>query len=104
MENAVFNARLQARQEQKSREEKRKLAHARVAGVLRSASDRQPVLAYALEQVAKWRNQGLCSRDYIEEWEGLLARPDQAASVLVEDSPRAVRLRQNTPFAAYLAA
>lgn len=103
MDNALFNARLEARQEQQAREQQRKLAHARVAALLSSDADAPAVVAYAKQQVSKWRLQSLCSADYIDAWSALLRQPKQAAQMLAEDSPRAVRLRQNSPFAAYLA-
>jgi hypothetical protein len=60
------------------------------------------VVEYAQTQVQKWRNQQLCSQDYIEAWEQLLADPLHAAAILEKRSPLGRRLRQNTPFAAYL--
>lgn len=103
MDNALFNARLKARQEQQVREHQRKLAHAKVAALLSSEADAAAVVASAKQQVSKWRRQSLCSADYIEAWSELLRQPKQAAQVLLEDSPRGMRLRQNSPFAAYLA-
>lgn len=103
MDNARFNARLKARREQSAREYQRKLAHTRVAALLSSDADAPAVVAYAKQQIGKWQQQGLCSMDYISAWSMLLEQPKQAAQVLLEDSPRAVRLRQNSPFAAYLA-
>lgn len=70
--------------------------------MLKRKSEGEVVLAYAADQVNKWRQGNLCSADYIQEWADLLTHPEQVAKVLVEDSPRAVRLRQNTPFAVYL--
>lgn len=102
MDYAHINARQKARLEQQAHEQKRKLAHANIVDLLKRQSEGQEVLAYAAEQVDKWRKGNLCSADYIQEWADLLAHPEQTARVLVEDSPRAVRLRQNTPFAAYL--
>lgn len=52
--------------------------------------------AYA--QVELWRRQALCSANYTEELEDFLADPLKAAELLEEDSPRAARLRQNSPF------
>lgn len=63
---------------------------------------RDEVVEYAREQVQKWRNHRLCSQDYIEAWEQLLDDPLRAAAVLEEHSPLGQRLRQNTPFAAFL--
>jgi hypothetical protein len=60
------------------------------------------VVEYARTQVQKWRDHRLCSHDYIEAWGQLLDDPLRAAAVLEERSPLGRRLRQNTPFAAYL--
>lgn len=102
MEHALYSARVKARQDQQVREQKRKQAHADVAALLTRRSEGAAVITYAAVQVNKWRLGNLCSPDYIQEWTDLLLHPEQAAKILVEDSPRAVRLRQNTPFAAYL--
>ncbi|WP_158898423.1 hypothetical protein [Burkholderia sp. L27(2015)] len=92
-----------ARAQQREREEQRHLAHAGVAALLRDATRAPAVIAYALEQVAKWERGRLCSRDYIEQWHALLAgSPEAIADLLEARSPLAERLRQNTPFASYL--
>lgn len=102
MDSPSRNARLAARQAQQHHEHQRKLAHGRVAALLQDPSTASKVIANANDQVAKWQFLSLCSRDYIEDWQKLLRDPLAAAELLLEDSPRAVRLRQNTPFAAYL--
>jgi hypothetical protein len=60
------------------------------------------VVEFARTQVKKWRDNRLCSHDYIEAWEQLLDDPLSAAAVLEKSSPLGQRLRQKTPFAAYL--
>lgn len=102
VELAVIQARALARQRQEQREAQRKRMHARVAGLLCGKRTGPVVARYAMKQVAKWRNKQLCSRDFIDAWTELLKHPKRAAALLREDSPRAVRLRQNTPFAFYL--
>lgn len=102
MDNDLQNAREQARQAQKQREALRKQAHAKVVVLLRGRRTGPVVVRYALKQVAKWRKNHLCSQDYINDWSDLLRRPKQAADLLLEDSQKAMRLRQNSPFAAYL--
>ena len=90
-----------ARLHQAKVEESRFACHQPVAAMLRG--DRcNEVVEYAHTQVQKWRDHRLCSHDYIEAWEQLLADPLRAAAVLEERSPLGQRLRQNTPFAAYL--
>lgn len=102
MDINVYSARLKARQDQLNHEKKRKLAHERVAIMLKDKRNAPELVQYAISQVAKWRANGLCSLDYIEDWSRLLQQPNKAAELLLEDSQRAMRLRQNSPFAAYL--
>ncbi|HEY0843389.1 hypothetical protein [Methylotenera sp.] len=97
---SIYNAKLKARQDQLGHEQKRKLAHAKVADLLRERNI--DVINFAFNQINKWQENKLCSLDYIEEWSSLIKSPDKAADLLLEDSPRAIRLRQNTPFSAYL--
>lgn len=90
-----------ARLQQAKIEESRFAEHQPVAAMLRG--DRcNEVVEYARMQVQKWRDHRLCSHDYIEAWEQLLDDPLGAAAVLEERSPLGQRLRQNTPFAAYV--
>ncbi|MQY52399.1 hypothetical protein GHK24_11510 [Rhodocyclus tenuis] len=55
-----------------------------------------------MEQVRLWRAKNLCSRDYIDAWESLLAQPEKAAEMLEDPSPYAAQLRQNSPFVSIL--
>ena len=93
--------RLLARLQQGNRDEECRQEHLRVAAMLRGAQ-REDVVRYAKSEVQRWRSQSLCSKDYVDSWEKLLDEPLRAASLLEEQSPLARRLRQNTPFAAYL--
>ena len=93
--------RVQARIQQANREEERLKRHLPVAAILRGVQ-RDEVVRYAKSEVQRWRQQSLCSQDYVDSWEQLLSEPLRAAAVLEERSPFARRLRQNTPFAAYL--
>lgn len=102
MDSDLLIARAQARKAQEQHEARRKQAHAKVAVLLRGKRTGPVVVRYALKQIAKWRKEGLCSQDYINDWSELLRHPKRAADLLLEDSPKAMRLRQNTPFAAYL--
>lgn len=102
MNQLDINLRRQARLSQKKIEECRLSAHAKVALMLRSADESDLVIQSAREQIALWRAGRLCSPDFIESWECLLANSADAAAVLEDISPASVRLRQNSPFAAFL--
>jgi hypothetical protein len=57
----------------------------------------------ALHRVWKWRDAGRLDPRYAEEWEMILRRPlDEIRQAIVDDSPRARDLRQNSPFAGML--
>ena len=102
MEQIKPNARALARQEQANRENQRKVAHGKVVCLLNGKKTRHVVINSAMKQVSKWKRLQLCSLDYIQAWEGLLKKPSSVAKVLKADTAEARRLRQNTPFAAYL--
>ncbi|KAG0164662.1 hypothetical protein DFQ30_009562 [Apophysomyces sp. BC1015] len=92
-----------ARQQQSDRENRRLAAHARVAEQLRAGYGVEPVVASAREQIEKWQQGALCSRDYIDAWQNVLAEgPARIAEVLEDPSPFGMQMRQNTPFARYL--
>lgn len=67
--------------------------------------DRDPsLLGVALANLDRWKvqRQGLLP-PALAEWEAILARPwPEIATLLCEQSERAVRLRQSTPFAGVL--
>lgn len=87
-----------ARQKQREIEEQRRQKHLPVAGALRDPTQAPAIISAAQRQVVLWRRNNLCSSDYIEAWETLLADPAGAANLLEEQSPRAQQLRQNSPF------
>jgi hypothetical protein len=77
-------------------------AHALVARMLKDENASQAVVNEAKVQIKKWRDNQLCSVDYIQEWEVLLRNPIKAAEILEDMSPISIRLRQNSPFSKYL--
>lgn len=95
------NQRAIARMLQARREEELLNRHVRVVNMLRG-NQCDEVIRYAKSEIERWRQQQLCSQDYIDTWDRLLNDPIQAAAILEERSTLGVRLRQNTPFAAYL--
>lgn len=102
MNQSNINLRQQVRLSHQKVEAGRLFAHAKVAKMLQSAEEAPLVIQSAREQIAKWRAGHLCSQDFIDSWERLLANPVEAAAVLEDSSPASARLRQNSPFAAFL--
>lgn len=81
-----------------ARNEQRRISHLPVAVALRDPQRAPSVIDAARHYVIMWREKQLCSIDYIEEWEALLADPEAAAAVLESKASRAQQLRQNSPF------
>lgn len=94
----IRSRRLEARHRQDIANEKRRINHRPIAAALRDPLLSAPVIAAAIIQVERWRREGLCSSDYIDAWEALLAAPEEAAVVLEEISLYADQMRQNSPF------
>ncbi|WP_153117775.1 hypothetical protein [Rhodocyclus tenuis] len=92
----------QARKAQLELNERRRQKLLVVAQSLRDPQQAPAVVASAMEQVRLWRAKNLCSRDYIDAWESLLAQPEKAAEMLEDPSPYAAQLRQNSPFVSVL--
>ncbi len=90
----------QARRQQELVNERRKRKLLPVARALVDPFRSQEIVRVAMGQVLLWRKNQLCSPDYIDAWEGLLKRPQEAARVLQDSSPYADQLRQNSPFVA----
>ncbi|WP_156905423.1 hypothetical protein [Chitinibacter tainanensis] len=91
-----------AREAQACRVKGLKHAHSKVIAMLRSRRSKNAVVRAAMKQVKKWKYNKLCSSDYISDWTSLLSSPRKVAALLEDDSVVSNRLRQNTPFAAYL--
>ena len=61
---------------------------------------RKPMVAEARHVLLRWREQGRIDERHANSWEQLLARPvSEISRALVEESPEADDLRQNSPFA-----
>lgn len=97
-----LNQRVKARLAQRDIELNRHQAHAKIAKLLRDKEASKEIISKAKEQIQKWRDGNLCSPNFIHEWEMLLENPIQAADILEAMSPISIRLRQNSPFSAYL--
>jgi len=64
---------------------------------------RRPMVDEARHVLWKWRDQGKIDARYAQPWEELLDRPlPEIRRILVEDTPKARDLRQNSPFAGML--
>lgn len=100
MVNEMHMRQQQARQQQKLVNARRQQTLLPVARALVDPARAPDVVRLAMDQVQLWRKNQLCSPDYIDAWEGLLKRPQEAARVLQDPSPYAAQLRQNSPFVA----
>lgn len=91
-----------ARAQQAIVERDRLIRHHRIALDLLTlpAADARRLVRDAQEQVRRWREQRLCSQDYIERWERMLSLPlRQLARSLVDDHEGwGTALRQNSPW------
>jgi hypothetical protein len=64
---------------------------------------RRPMVDEARHVLSRWRAQGRIDRRYAAEWEEVLGRPmADIRRTLVDESPEADDLRQNSPFAGML--
>lgn len=83
-------------------ERDRLIRHQRIALQLLTlpAQEGQPLLDQAQATVARWRDEKLCSADYIERWEHLLSLPlTEMAQAMVSDMEGwGTALRQNSPW------
>lgn len=91
-----------AREHQAAVEQARLLKHYRVALSLLTAtpSRRAQWVAQARAVVARWRSEGLSSRDYFERWEALLSLPNKELAVAMTSDLDGWgdALRQNSPW------
>jgi hypothetical protein len=96
---AVLQMRAAARSRQVDVQNELRQLHERAIAELANSSTADQVRTEALRQVALWEAGRLCHHSYIEAWRRLLLLPiaDMATAVL-EDTPEAGALRQNSPF------
>lgn len=102
MSSFEFTSKQAARLSQMNIEDKRISAHSVVVMMLRDKYSRKDAINSARQQIAKWKINQLCSPDYIQEWEILLRSPLKTANILESMDPISIRLRQNSPFSAFL--
>ena len=98
----VLDERRQAREDQKRLEERRLMAHQRVAIELLSRPERKKrLIDGARSEVQRWVKQNLCSQDYIDRWTQWLALPDAelVERMCTDADGWGTAMRQNSPFA-----
>ena len=98
------NPRVQARLEQRQREQQRLMRHQQLAIGLLCATPAQQArqIKAADAVVARWARDGLCSADYIARWKAWLALPVQKLAPLMCGNAEGwgPAMRQNSPFTA----
>ena len=91
-----------ARMSQAVLEKDRLVGHQRIAIDLLTlaAPEREALMQRARTVVERWRTDGLCSRDYIERWQALLALPPREPAVAMTSDADGwgAALRQNSPW------
>lgn len=99
---AQLSARQLARANQSMIEKDRLNRHHRIAFdlVTMPAAERDQLIKNARATVDRWRNERLCSADYIQKWEQILKlKPVEMAKVMVSDADGwGPSLRQNSPW------
>lgn len=97
-----LTARKQARLQQTLVEKDRLIRHQRIALDLVTATpkERAAMIAQALKVVERWRQERLCSEDYIDRWSAILHQPvRQMALTMISDAEGwGTALRQNSPW------
>lgn len=95
-------ARKQARLQQTLVEKDRLVRHQRIALDLVTATpkERAAMIAQALKVVERWRQERLCSDDYIDRWSAILRKPvrEMALTMISDAEGWGTALRQNSPW------
>ena len=95
--DSILAARKVARAQKAERDRYIHSLHVIAADAL--ATGDQSVRHRALEQVAKWELNSLCSSKYITAWRQILdMSPAMMRAAMLRDDAEGVALRQNTPF------
>jgi len=96
------SARQLARAQQALIEKDRLIRHQRIAFDLATlpAAKRDPLIKAARLMVERWRDERLCSSDYINKWEQILSMPprEMAAAMVSDVEGWGASLRQNSPW------
>lgn len=96
------DSRAMARLQQASVEQRRLIRHQRIALdlAISPADARNKLIGQAKFMVGRWRDERLCSKDYIDRWESILnLPPKRMAEAIVSDMDGwGTALRQNSPW------
>lgn len=99
---SIADSRAMARLQQASVEQSRLIRHQRIALDLAISSHdaRNQLIEQAKSMVNRWKNERLCSKDYIDRWESILnLPPKKMAETIVSDMEGwGPALRQNSPW------
>lgn len=91
-----------ARMTQASVEKDRLIRHQHIALdlALQPPSATSGLIQQARSMVNRWRDEGLCSKDYIERWDEILSLPPRkmAATIVSDIDGWGTALRQNSPW------
>lgn len=94
--------RREARFRQAAIEDQRLIKHLRIGTRLLASPphEAQMMIDRAVDRVARWEHEGLCSRDYIERWRLMLAKPraELVDAMCGEAEGWGPALRQNSPW------
>lgn len=99
---AELDQRRRAREDQRRLEEVRLMAHQRIGiDMLVNPKRKRQLLKVARNEVQRWAEQDLCSRDYIDCWSEWLSLPvPQLVEQMCSDADGwGKAMRQNSPFA-----
>ena len=100
----LLDERRRAREEQRQVEERRLMAHQRLAiDLLSRPEEKRRRMDAARSEVQRWAKQNLCSQDYINRWTQWLALPvAQLVERMCSDADGwGNAMRQNSPFSAF---
>lgn len=100
---ANTESRAMARLQQAMVEQRRLIRHQRIALDLAMlpANERNQLIAQAKAMVARWKNERICSQDYVDRWQSILnLAPEEMAAAIISDMDGwGTALRQNSPWA-----
>jgi hypothetical protein len=66
------------------------------------ASDDGSLMDRALNNIAKWERDQVCHKRYVQRWREILGLPlTDARELVLAETPDAMALRQNHPFAGF---
>jgi len=98
-----IETRLLALAEKHSRDLRLLNFHQKIYDLLKSSNRADEIQKSALKRISLWKEKQLCSVDYINAWELMLANLDEFKRIALDDpSDNGVALRQNSPFSSFM--